>query len=153
MIGYSWSKHHKHTSPAIIWVKKLINGWYIPLGIFQPIVIYTTDVWQIVTAPSARSLIFWRHDIQHNDTQHNDTLLNLLYCDTLHLVSLCWKAPRSVSCFIYFMLSVILLNVIMLSVVAPIFSIFARPLPWCWVIPPTHHLSDHLKRFHLSVLT
>ncbi len=56
-----------------------------------------------------------RHDIQHNDTQHNNknATLSIMTSDLKLFVI------NAESCFYNVMLSVLMLNAIMLSVVAP----------------------------------
>ncbi len=68
----------------------------------------------------------WRHNIQHNDTQHNDTQHNNKQRDTQHNnknVTLSITALGTQCCYdechlssVSFMLSVVMMNVIMLSV-------------------------------------
>jgi hypothetical protein len=69
----------------------------------------------------------WRHDIKHNDTQHNDTQHNIIYNATLSIITLSVIAKHFLLSVIFllsvtnrpFMLTVNMLNVIILSVVAP----------------------------------
>ncbi len=68
----------------------------------------------------------WCHDTQHNGIHHNDTQHKGIICDTQHKWHSSWQynaIMQSLRAFVKYdlkSLNVILLNVIMLSVVAPL---------------------------------
>jgi hypothetical protein len=59
--------------------------------------------------------IIWHHDTQHNDNQHNDIQHKDVF--VTHSITMLWHNA-------VFMLSVIMLNVVTLSAVAPIIRFF-----------------------------
>jgi hypothetical protein len=75
------------------------------------------DIYGSITMFSSPTFI-QRHDIKHNDTQQNDTQHKNLICDTQHN-----NVMLSVAIYFIAILKVNMLNVIMLSVVAPHYTI------------------------------